>query len=85
MKSKEVSWDIYFLVTGYELPVDLGAGLDSPRGLARRQGLLLIGGSEDVGSFLEQDSGLGLKHCAIYLFYIYHMLWCLDVLNLSQG
>lgn len=62
-------------------PVDLGAGLDSPRGAGKgRQGLLLIGGSEDVGSFLEQDSGLGLKHCAIYLFYIFHMLWCLDVL-----
>lgn len=59
--------------------MDLGAGLDSPRGAGKgRQGLLLIGGSEDVGSFL--DSGLGLKHCAIYLFYIFHMLWCLDVL-----
>lgn len=62
-------------------PVDLGAGLDSPQGAGKgRQGLLLIGGSEGVGSFLEQDSGLGLKHCDISLFFIFHMLWCLDVL-----
>ena len=51
--------------------MDLGAGLDSPRGAGKgRQGLLLIGGSEGTGSFLEQESGLGLKHCAIYMFYI---------------
>lgn len=61
--------------------MDLGAGLDSPQGAGKgRQSLLLIGGSEGVGSFLEQDSGLGLKHCDISLFYIFHMLWCLDVL-----
>lgn len=59
----------------------LGAGLIPHEGLARGgRAWLLIEGLRDVKGFLEQDSGLGLKHCAIYLFYIFHMLWCLDVL-----